>query len=191
MLNRDFNLLLEILQVEGEGMLRATPHPPPDTCQPGRAGQPDTLTILTDACRNALFSSCRLFTRSLYVSSSALRTRFCCCKQSILFCHCSLVMGEGGMDGGCMVGPSVTEDESLSLALSAMFTLRPWLVPLLHKKKIRFEKGMKTITEEEFIRRKAFDYTVSESTLPSPPLTCDFLHNEGPSTDESQIRHVT
>lgn len=82
------------------------------------------LTILTEAWRNALFSSWRLFTLNLYVSSSALSTRFCCCKHSILFCHCSRVIGEGGMEGGCIIGPSVTEDESLSLALSAMFTLR-------------------------------------------------------------------
>lgn len=79
---------------------------------------------MTEAWRNALFSSWRLFTLSLYVSSSALSTRFCCCKHSILFCHCSRVIGEGGMEGGCIIGPSVTEDESLSLALSAMFTLR-------------------------------------------------------------------
>jgi hypothetical protein len=75
------------------------------------------LTIITDACRSPLFSSCNAFTRSLYVSSSTFSTLFCCCNDSIRFWSCSRVTG----DGGIIIGPPSIELESLSLALSAMF----------------------------------------------------------------------
>lgn len=74
---------------------------------------------MTDAWRSPRFSSCRAFTRSLYVSSSTLSTRLCCCSDSIRFCSCSRVTG----DGGIIIGPPSIELESLSDALSrsAMF----------------------------------------------------------------------
>lgn len=76
--------------------------------------------MMTDAWRSPRFSSCRAFTRSLYVSSSTLSTRLCCCRDSMRFCSCSRVTG----DGGIMIGPPSIELESLSDALSrsAMFT---------------------------------------------------------------------
>ena len=71
----------------------------------------------------------RLFTLSLYVSSSTLRTLFCCCKLSILFCNCSLVTGLGGWkqwpSGWKWQTPS-TLPLSLSLAESAMVLLVSW-----------------------------------------------------------------
>lgn len=69
---------------------------------------------MTEAWRRPRFSSCRDFTRSLYVSSSTLSTRLCCCRESIRFCSCSRVTG----DGGIMIGPPSIELESLSDALS-------------------------------------------------------------------------
>lgn len=56
----------------------------------------DWLTMLTDACRNVLFSSCSCFTRILYVSSSTRSTLFCWFKLSMRFCSCSRLMGDGG-----------------------------------------------------------------------------------------------
>lgn len=69
---------------------------------------------MTEACRRPRFSSCNAFTLNLYVSSSTLRTRLCCCSDSILFWSCSLVTG----DGGIIIGPPSIELESLSDALS-------------------------------------------------------------------------
>lgn len=83
------------------------------------------LTMYTDVSRNRLHSSSIAFIFNLYVSSSTLSTRFCCCRESIRFCICSLVMG----DGGIMMGPPSIDDESLSLALSAIVaveTNRRW-----------------------------------------------------------------
>lgn len=78
--------------------------------------------MMTDAWRRPRFSSCRAFTRSLYVSSSTLSTRLCCWSDSMRFCSCSRVTG----DGGIMIGPPSIELESLSDALSrsAMFSTR-------------------------------------------------------------------
>lgn len=80
------------------------------------------LTIMTEAWRRPRFSSCNALTLSLYVSSSTLSTRFCCCKDSMRLCNCSRVTG----DGGIMLGPPPPsmELESLSLALSAMPSTR-------------------------------------------------------------------
>lgn len=73
-----------------------------------------TLTILTDALRNAVFSSCSCFTRRRNVSTSILNTRISWRSESIRFWNCSRVKGLGAT-----MRPS-TELESDSLALSAM-----------------------------------------------------------------------
>ena len=52
--------------------------------------------MCTEIALMALFSSWRLFTLSLYVSNSHLRTLFCCWRLSIRFCIWSRETGDGG-----------------------------------------------------------------------------------------------
>ena len=80
------------------------------------------LTIETLALRSSRFSSCNDLHLDLNESSSIFSTRFSCCRDSILFCKCSMCAGDGGLS----VGPPPSMELvslSSSLALSAIVPL--------------------------------------------------------------------